>query len=214
MKDTRRPGWLNGQRRCVFVCPVYASPPSNPLSQIDIFSKDVILIPINHNNAHWTGAAINFRHKRIESYDSMNMDRSQVFKVSRIPFSQSHIALMMLFQYLRSYLDAEHRNKKKKPFDFTGWQDYTFEVRTTICNSLHQVLNGMCRIHRSRRTDMTVVCLHASSSNPYQEENSRSRLRKRIWAICGDVWCGRLDMQGYVRIRNILEGFDRFPSSV
>ncbi|THH02506.1 hypothetical protein EW026_g384 [Hermanssonia centrifuga] len=77
--------------------------------KIDIFSKDVILIPINHNNAHWTGAAINFRHKRIESYDSMNMDRSQVFK------------------YLRSYLDAEHRNKKKKPFDFTGWQDYTFE---------------------------------------------------------------------------------------
>ena len=36
----------------------------------------------------------------------MNMDRSQVFKV------------------LRGYLDAEHRNKKKKPFDFTGWVDY------------------------------------------------------------------------------------------
>lgn len=77
--------------------------------KIDIFSKDVILIPINHNNSHWTGAAINFRRKRIESYDSMNLDRHQVFKA------------------LRSYLDSEHRNKRKKPFDFTGWQNHNPE---------------------------------------------------------------------------------------
>ncbi|KAF9270478.1 cysteine proteinase [Marasmius fiardii PR-910] len=76
--------------------------------KIDIFSKDVILIPVNHNNMHWTGAAINFRRRRIESHDSMNtMDRSRVFK------------------HLRAYLDAEHRNKKKTPFDFSEWNDYT-----------------------------------------------------------------------------------------
>ncbi|OBZ79009.1 Sentrin-specific protease 1 [Grifola frondosa] len=75
--------------------------------KIDIFEKDVVLIPINHNNAHWTAAAINFRRRRIESYDSMGMERQNVFKL------------------LRVYLDAEHRNKKKKPFDFTGWEDYT-----------------------------------------------------------------------------------------
>ncbi|KAH0838567.1 cysteine proteinase [Lanmaoa asiatica] len=74
--------------------------------KLDIFSKDAILIPINHNNSHWTGAAINFRRKRIESYDSMNLDRHQVFKS------------------LRHYLDLEHQNKKKKPFDFTGWVNY------------------------------------------------------------------------------------------
>ncbi|KAA1468571.1 cysteine proteinase [Dentipellis sp. KUC8613] len=77
--------------------------------RIDIFSKDVILIPINHNNSHWTGAAINFRQKRVESYDSMGMNRREVHKL------------------LREYIDAEHRNKKKKPFDFTGWQDYSPE---------------------------------------------------------------------------------------
>ncbi|RDB29604.1 Sentrin-specific protease 1 [Hypsizygus marmoreus] len=76
---------------------------------IDIFSKDVVLIPINHSNAHWTGAAINFRRKRIESYDSMGTRRNIVFKL------------------LRKYLDAEHQNKKKKPFDFTGWEDYSLE---------------------------------------------------------------------------------------
>jgi len=49
--------------------------------KIDLFSKDVILIPINHNNSHWTAASINFRDKRIESYDSMGMERSAVHKV-------------------------------------------------------------------------------------------------------------------------------------
>ncbi|KAI0343926.1 cysteine proteinase [Trametopsis cervina] len=77
--------------------------------RIDIFSKDIILIPVNHGNAHWTGAAINFRQKRIESYDSMGMARQNVYKA------------------LRGYLDAEHKDKKKKPFDFTGWEDYTLE---------------------------------------------------------------------------------------
>lgn len=50
--------------------------------QIDIFSKDVILIPVNHNNAHWTAAAINLRRKRIESYDSMGMAKDIVFMAS------------------------------------------------------------------------------------------------------------------------------------
>ncbi|KAJ6604444.1 cysteine proteinase [Mycena vulgaris] len=75
--------------------------------KIDIFAKDTILIPVNHSNIHWTGAAINFRQKRIESYDSMHDDRRRVFKL------------------LRQYVDLEHRNKKKTPFDFTGWEDYT-----------------------------------------------------------------------------------------
>ncbi|KAI0034931.1 hypothetical protein K488DRAFT_76942 [Vararia minispora EC-137] len=74
--------------------------------KFDIFAKDVVLIPVNHHNTHWTGAAINFREKRIESYDSMGAKNKIVFEV------------------LREYLDAEHRDKKKKPFDFTRWQDH------------------------------------------------------------------------------------------
>jgi sentrin-specific protease 1 len=49
--------------------------------KIDIFSFDVIIIPINHGNAHWTSAAINFAKKRIEAYDSMGMYRANVYKV-------------------------------------------------------------------------------------------------------------------------------------
>ncbi|CAK5280138.1 unnamed protein product [Mycena citricolor] len=75
--------------------------------KIDIFSKDSILIPVNHANVHWTAAAINFRQKRIESFDSMREERKRVHKLLRI------------------YLDQEHRNKKNAPFDFTGWVDYS-----------------------------------------------------------------------------------------
>ncbi len=50
--------------------------------QIDIFSKDVVFMPVNHGNAHWTTAAINFRQKRFESYDSMGMAKGHVFRVS------------------------------------------------------------------------------------------------------------------------------------
>ncbi|KAB5594097.1 Ulp1 peptidase [Ceratobasidium theobromae] len=74
--------------------------------KIDIFKKDVVLIPVNLGNAHWTCAAINFRKKRIEYHDSMGRKRGKVYK------------------YLRDYLSKEHKDKKKKDFDFTGWEDY------------------------------------------------------------------------------------------
>jgi sentrin-specific protease 1 len=35
--------------------------------------------------------------------------------------------LMFPVKVLRSYLDSEHRNKRKEPFDFTGWQDHNPE---------------------------------------------------------------------------------------
>ena len=36
---------------------------------------------MNHQNAHWTAAAINFKEKRVESYDSMGMAKEKVFTV-------------------------------------------------------------------------------------------------------------------------------------
>ncbi|CEL51718.1 hypothetical protein RSOLAG1IB_00253 [Rhizoctonia solani AG-1 IB] len=74
--------------------------------KIDIFKKDVVLVPVNLGNAHWTCAAINFQKKRIEYHDSMGRKRGKVYKI------------------LRDYLSKEHKDKKKKDFDFTGWEDY------------------------------------------------------------------------------------------
>ncbi|KAG8857660.1 Smt3-specific protease [Tulasnella sp. 330] len=77
--------------------------------KIDIFSKDVVLIPINQGNAHWTSAAINFKKKRIEFYDSLGLSRP------------------IVFERLRNYMDMEHMDKKKTPFDFSGWVDFYTE---------------------------------------------------------------------------------------
>ncbi|EIW64905.1 cysteine proteinase [Trametes versicolor FP-101664 SS1] len=124
--------------------------------KIDIFSKDVVLIPVNHNNAHWTAAAINFRKKRIESYDSMNMDRGQVFKL------------------LRQYLDDEHRDKKKKPFDFTGWQDYTLP-------DTPQQENGYdCGVFTCQFLE---ALSRGEESFPFTQANMKYLRRKMVWEI-------------------------------
>lgn len=52
------------------------------LLQVDLFSKDVILIPINQGNSHWTSAAINFKKKRFECYDSLRIPRPDTLEVS------------------------------------------------------------------------------------------------------------------------------------
>jgi len=45
--------------------------------QIDIFTKDIIVFPINKGNVHWLCGAINFKDKRFECYDSMNPNGHQ-----------------------------------------------------------------------------------------------------------------------------------------
>jgi sentrin-specific protease 1 len=49
--------------------------------QVNIFEKDIALLPINRGNTHWTTAAINFQLKRFEYYDSMGLKDPVVFKV-------------------------------------------------------------------------------------------------------------------------------------
>jgi hypothetical protein len=89
------------------------------LPQVDIFKKDLVLVPINQGNAHWTCAVINFRFKRIEAYDSMGRPGGARF----------------VFQALRSYLQLESQDKKKVNFDFDGWEDYS-DHEITVCPAL------------------------------------------------------------------------------
>jgi hypothetical protein len=78
--DTRKADWPSGLRRCVL--PLVLDGLTNKCLQFDLFTKDIVLIPVNHNNMHWTAAAINFRKKRIESYDSMHMYGANVLTVN------------------------------------------------------------------------------------------------------------------------------------
>ncbi|KAF9523387.1 hypothetical protein CPB83DRAFT_775620 [Crepidotus variabilis] len=84
---------------------------------VNIFSLDRILLPINHFNNHWTAASINFTRKRIESFDSLeDSNHGRVFK------------------FLCQYLDAEHRDKRFEPFNFSGWINYTHPMQPLQSN--------------------------------------------------------------------------------
>ncbi|KAE8267636.1 hypothetical protein A4X09_0g4715 [Tilletia walkeri] len=76
---------------------------------INLFTKDIVLIPVNCGNMHWTCGAINFRKKRIEYYDSMPGGR---------PFHN-------FFDNVRLYLRDEHKaTYNGKEMDLSGWEDY------------------------------------------------------------------------------------------
>ena len=76
------------------------------LSQVDIFAKDIVLLPINLGNSHWVCAAINMKRRRFEFYDSMGRMSSAITDT------------------LRGYLEAEHVDKKKSEIDLRDWEDY------------------------------------------------------------------------------------------
>lgn len=50
---------------------------------MNIFSKDAVLLPVNHYNEHWAAASINFRKKRLEYYDSL-FDKTTGKRVLRV----------------------------------------------------------------------------------------------------------------------------------
>ncbi|WFD04219.1 Ulp1 peptidase [Malassezia obtusa] len=74
--------------------------------RVDLFTKDLILVPINLGQAHWVCAVINLRLRRFEYYDSMGIVRPSVFST------------------LRDYLREELRAKKQLALDLSDWEDY------------------------------------------------------------------------------------------
>ncbi|WFD01117.1 Ulp1 peptidase [Malassezia yamatoensis] len=74
--------------------------------RVDLFTKDLILLPINLGQSHWVCAAINLRLRRFEYYDSIGIARPKVF------------------ESLRDYLAQELQAKKQLSIDWTDWQDY------------------------------------------------------------------------------------------
>lgn len=73
--------------------------------KIDIFSKDLILFPINLGNAHWVCGAVNMRFRRFEYYDSMGHRNGRAFEL------------------MRTYVSSEARDKQKKEIDLRSWRD-------------------------------------------------------------------------------------------
>uniref|UniRef100_A0A7S0IT36 Ubiquitin-like protease family profile domain-containing protein n=1 Tax=Calcidiscus leptoporus TaxID=127549 RepID=A0A7S0IT36_9EUKA len=73
--------------------------------RVDIFSKDIVIVPIHCHGNHWTLALINFMQRRFEYLDSLFGGDGGVLA------------------NLRRYLEDEHLNKKQASYDTNGWQD-------------------------------------------------------------------------------------------
>ena len=73
--------------------------------KVDIFSYDKIFIPV-HLDVHWCLSVIDLKKKGVYFYDSMGSDKDDILKV------------------LLKYLEQEHMDKKKAPFDTS---DFTRE---------------------------------------------------------------------------------------
>ncbi len=70
--------------------------------KVDIFSYDIVLVPV-HLDVHWCLAVINLKKKGVYFYDSMGSDK------------------MDILRSLLKYLEDEHMDKKKSPFDTSGF---------------------------------------------------------------------------------------------
>ncbi|KAI8099265.1 uncharacterized protein BX664DRAFT_320886 [Halteromyces radiatus] len=72
--------------------------------KVDIFNKHLLLIPIN-KSYHWTLGVVDMKRKNVTIYDSLN--------------GKHHGPTIKL---IMNYLELEHMDKKKTPFDASGWK--------------------------------------------------------------------------------------------
>lgn len=71
--------------------------------KVDLFSYDLIPVPVHVSNIHWCMAIISLRDKYIRYYDSMGQPNKRVLDA------------------LEQYLKDESLDKKKQPFCMDGW---------------------------------------------------------------------------------------------
>ncbi|XP_073834403.1 ulp1 [Musca autumnalis] len=72
--------------------------------KVDIFSKDVIPVPVHVGGVHWCMAIIHMKNRTIKYYDSMGTPNPSVLKA------------------LEQYLKDESLDKRKQPFDTSDFQ--------------------------------------------------------------------------------------------
>lgn len=87
--------------------------------KVDIFSFDLMPIPVHVNGVHWCMLIINFRDKTLKYYDSMGGSNKGVLNM------------------VENYLKEESLDKKKIELDTSTWQKETVKVINVIFSHLH-----------------------------------------------------------------------------
>ena len=80
--------------------------------KVNIFQKDLLIIPCHVSNNHWTLAAVDLNKKTIIYYDSIGgKDYGLLCRIA-------------------SYLHQESWDKRKLKFDLPGWKNFCLEKRS------------------------------------------------------------------------------------
>ncbi|CAK5088918.1 unnamed protein product [Meloidogyne enterolobii] len=116
--------------------------------KVDIFENQMIFVPVHLGN-HWCMAVIDFEERKIDYYDSLKADN------------------FTCLELLSNYLAEESMDKRKRPYDMTGWE---FTCRKDIPNQGNMWDCGMFSIlfaeYASRRAPITFSQQHV----PYFRE--------------------------------------------
>jgi len=73
--------------------------------KIDVFAKELIIVPIHCHGNHWTLAVVNFKQRLFEYFDSLRGGPSSVLL------------------HLRKYIEDESIDKKKVAYSLSDWSD-------------------------------------------------------------------------------------------
>ena len=80
--------------------------------KVDVFQKDILIIPCHLSNNHWTLAVVDLNNKRMSYYDSLGgKDYGLLYRIC-------------------SYLNQESMRKLKIDFDLSGWEVYCLGKRS------------------------------------------------------------------------------------
>ncbi|XP_030379709.1 uncharacterized protein LOC115627955 [Scaptodrosophila lebanonensis] len=129
--------------------------------KVDLFSKDIIPVPVHVGGVHWCMAIIHMRNKTIRYYDSMGQPNPTVL------------------QALELYLHEESLDKRKKPFDMS---DFKIE---SVADVPHQTNGSDCGVFSC----MFAEYITRDKPLTFTQENMEYFRKKMILEICGgELW--------------------------
>ncbi|EDV99675.1 sentrin-specific protease 2 isoform X2 [Drosophila grimshawi] len=129
--------------------------------KVDIFSKDIIPVPVHVSNVHWCMAIIHMKNKTIHFYDSMGKPNWEVLNA------------------LERYLQEESLDKRKKPFDTS---DFLIE---NVKDVPHQTNGSDCGVFSC----MTAEYITRNKPLTFSQENMEYFRKKMVLEICGgELW--------------------------
>ena len=80
--------------------------------KVDVFARDLLIVPIHCHGNHWALAVVNLRDKRFEYFDSLRGSPGATLK------------------NLRRWLEDEHQHKKNAPFDASAFSEVVWKHGT------------------------------------------------------------------------------------